>query len=104
MNPRARNPEATRTAILDSAESVFLKKGFADAAMSEIARRAKVTKSLIHHHFSSKDGLWEQVKMRRFAAYGEAQMQAMENTQPSAKLLRKSMEGYFRFLKDNPVS
>lgn len=98
----SRDPHATRKAILDAAESVFLERGFADASMSHIARQAKVTKSLLHHHFGSKDGLWEQVKVRRFSTYAEAQMQALENTESSAELLRESMQAYFRFLQANP--
>ena len=64
-----RNPEATKKAILDAAERVFFEKGFAQVSTSEIAEEAGVTKSLIHHHFGSKEALWAQVKMRRFKAY-----------------------------------
>ena len=102
MNAK-RDPEATRTAILDAAEEVFIDRGVADATTSEIARLAGVTKSLIHHHFGSKNGLWREVKVRRFAEYGTAQMKMLEESDPEAELLRDSMKMYFRFLQGSPA-
>jgi len=99
---RVRDPEATRSAILDAAESAFLSKGFAETSTAEIARRAGVTKSLIHHHFGSKEALWEEVKVRRFSVYAEQQMQLLRDQEPTAALLRDSMKMYFRFLRTNP--
>lgn len=104
MTARTRDPDATRAAILDAAEEVFLEKGYGATAMSAIARRAGVTKSLLHHHFDSKANLWAEVKQRRFRHYAEVQM-AMINESPDdqgAQVLRDSFDFYFRFLQQNP--
>ena len=74
MTARTRNPEATRAAILDAAEKVFLDKGYGETSMSQIAAEAAVTKSLLHHYFGSKDNLWTKVKTRRFAVYADHQL------------------------------
>ncbi len=74
---RRRDPEATRLAILDAAEAIFVEKGFAAASMSDIAARAVVTKSLIHHHFGSKEELWVEVKRRSVEEYAKAQRAIM---------------------------
>jgi AcrR family transcriptional regulator len=50
--------------ILASAQKHFLEKGFAGASINEIAKEAKVNKSLIYHHYGSKEGLWKAVKKR----------------------------------------
>ncbi|MFH1983526.1 MAG: TetR/AcrR family transcriptional regulator [Pseudomonadota bacterium] len=97
-----RDPEATRHALLEAAEAVFLEKGFGNTALSEIARRAGITKSLIHHHFGSKELLWKAVKERRIDAYAEDQMAMLETTEPTDDLLKSSIKLYFRFLKSNP--
>ena len=97
-----RDPEATRQALLDAAETVFLEKGFGDTALSEIARRARITKSLIHHYFGSKEALWREVKQRRFDHYAKDQLAMLTNAEPVAELLRNSVKLYFRFLKNNP--
>lgn len=99
---RARDPEAKRSAILDAAEEAFLEKGFAETSTARIAERAGVTKSLIHHHFGSKEALWSEVKTRRFRLYSEEQMALLREQQPSAALLRESMKMYFRFLREHP--
>ena len=97
-----RDPEATRKALLDAAETVFLEKGFGNAALSEIARRAGMTKSLIHHYFGSKENLWRETKQRRFDHYAEEQMRMLDESEPTAELLQNSVKLYFRFLKKNP--
>ncbi len=99
---RAHDSEATRNAILDAAEEVFLAKGFSGTATSEIAERAGVTKSLIHHHFGSKEGLWRDVKMRRFSAYASKQIEMLREAPPSLDLVKGSFEFYFRFMQQNP--
>jgi TetR/AcrR family transcriptional regulator len=102
MSARTRDPEATREAILDAAEEAFLTRGFAETSTASIARKADVTKSLIHHHFGSKEALWEAVKVRRFSVYSEQQMEMLRQQEPSAELLRESMKMYFRFLREHP--
>jgi len=97
-----RDPEATRKALLDAAEAVFLEKGFGNTALSEISRRAGMTKSLIHHYFGSKENLWQEVKQRRFDHYAHRQLDMLKDAAPTAGLLRNSVELYFRFLKQNP--
>ncbi len=98
-----RNPEATRQSLLEAAESVFLEKGFGNTALSEIARRAGITKSLIHHYFNSKENLWQEVKQRRIDNYADQQMAMLQQAaEPTDNLLRSSMKLNFRFLKANP--
>lgn len=97
-----RDPDATRTAILDAAERVFLSHGFSAASLSDVAGAASVTKSLIHHHFGSKKGLWEAVKERRFIPYAEQQLEMMRGAPASADLVRTSFEAFFQYLQDNP--
>lgn len=98
-----RNPEATRTAILDAAEKIFLAKGYGESSMSAIAAEAHVNKSLIHHHFGSKENLWTEVKVRRFSVYADHQLEMIEQADPTEDLLKESMKEYFQFLKGNPV-
>lgn len=101
--PATRDPDRTRNAILDAAFSQFVAKGFADVTMREIAEQSGVTKSLIHHHFGSKEALWEAVKDHAFARYAEEQRAELENAEtPDAGLLERGVVNYFRFLKDNP--
>ncbi len=49
--------EARKKQILKAAESVFAKRGFQQATISEIAKQAKVSEASIYEHFSTKEGL-----------------------------------------------
>jgi len=97
-----RDAEATRGALLQAAEQVFLEKGFGNTSLSEIAKRAGITKSLIHHYFGTKRELWREVKTVRFMQYAERQMAMLRDAQPSVELLRASLAFYFDFLRRNP--
>ncbi|MCG8457640.1 MAG: TetR/AcrR family transcriptional regulator, partial [Holophagales bacterium] len=101
---RRRDPEATRRAILDAAEELFVCHGPAATSMSQVANKAGVTKSLIHHHFGSKDELWSEVQQRHFEEYFEIQMQLLDTGDSTADLLEESIVAYFRFLQRNPKS
>ncbi len=98
-----RDPDLTRERILAAAQALFVEKGFAAVSMREIAARSGVTKSLIHHHFGSKEALWELVKEQAFAAYAEGQTADLERAdEPDAELLKDAVARYFHFLKDHP--
>ncbi|WP_199430226.1 TetR/AcrR family transcriptional regulator [Qaidamihabitans albus] len=51
--------ESTRSALVDSAVKLFTKRGYAGTSLDEIARRARVTKGALYHHFSGKQALFE---------------------------------------------
>ncbi|MEM8931649.1 MAG: TetR/AcrR family transcriptional regulator [Acidobacteriota bacterium] len=100
---RRRDPEATRLAILDAAEDLFVSHGPAATSLSQIAKKAEVTKSLIHHHFGSKEELWRAVQERHFADYFDMQMRLLEEADdPDTNLLEQSMVAYYRFLQEHP--
>jgi TetR/AcrR family transcriptional regulator len=66
---RVRDPEGTRTAVLDAAERLFAENGFAATSMRDISSESGVSHPLIHHHFGSKDDLYTAVKRRLVEGY-----------------------------------
>ena len=101
-DPRTRDPERTRDAILRAAELEFLQHGLRGTTVSAIAKRAGVTKSLIHHHFGAKLELWRVVKSRRMTEHAEEQLRLLGSEPLDESLAVRSMEAYFRFLQQNP--
>jgi AcrR family transcriptional regulator len=57
--------EATYEALLDSAAACFIESGFAATSLDAVARRARVTKGAIYHHFASKRDLFMAVLERQ---------------------------------------
>ncbi|OQO89294.1 TetR family transcriptional regulator [Saccharomonospora piscinae] len=51
--------ESTRGALLDSAVALFTERGYAGTSLDEIARRSRVTKGALYHHFSGKQAIFE---------------------------------------------
>lgn len=99
---KSRQKQSKRDAILDAAEKIFIERGFAETSMSKIARTARVTKSLIHHHFGSKVQLWNEVKRRRFRQYYEVQKAAFDSATPNSEYLVEAVERFFDLFKGDP--
>src|SRR5690348_8460174 len=51
--------ESTRKALVDSAVELFTKRGYAATSLDAIAKRARVTKGALYHHFGGKQALFE---------------------------------------------
>jgi TetR/AcrR family transcriptional regulator len=102
MARRPRDAEATRKAILDKAEELFVRQGVGSTSMAQISAACGCANSLIVHHFQSKKGLWNAVKDRAFEGF-VAKSKAMFSGKPvSVQDLRETTVAYFRLLQDNP--
>lgn len=49
----------TRNILLDSAESVFFEKGFANTTLMDVANHAGLTRGAIYWHFKNKNDMFE---------------------------------------------
>lgn len=61
--------EQTRQALLEAAEQVFGRQGFAATRLSDIAEAANVTRGAIYHHFGNKQDLINALQQERFNPY-----------------------------------
>jgi TetR/AcrR family transcriptional regulator len=93
----------TKEAILKAAESLFIERGFAATPTSLIARKANVTKSLIHHYFGSKEQLWREIKRRRLHHYFEMQKNQLALAEPNAQCLEDAIVNFFELMKSDPA-
>lgn len=95
-----RNRHAGRrfTAILDAAEIVFAKNGFAGASVREIANKAGVAQALIHYHFNTKEKLFEAMAARRSDEINDARAKNLDRilNDESAATLERIVEALFR--------
>ncbi|ODT48160.1 TetR/AcrR family transcriptional regulator [Devosia sp. 63-57] len=64
--------EATRTALLDAARSLFAKKGYAGTSTPEIVAAAGVTRGALYHHFPDKLALFAAVVVEEHRAVADA--------------------------------
>ena len=71
-----RRRERTRTALLDAAEDVFVRRGFNGASLDEIAETAGFTRGAIYKNFDGKEDLFfavmDRINERARERFGEA--------------------------------
>jgi AcrR family transcriptional regulator len=70
MAPRP-SADATRARILGAALDLFADRSYDGASTREIAARAGVTQPLLHHHFGSKEELWQAAVASLFGRLNE---------------------------------
>ncbi len=63
---RVRDGKATRKRIVRAALKEFTDKGYEATTISRIAKRARVSKQLLSHHFPTKERLFQEVHDLRF--------------------------------------
>jgi AcrR family transcriptional regulator len=54
--------------IIDAAEKVFAKQGFANAKMEDVAKELSISKGTIYFYFASKENLYMAITYRAFQA------------------------------------
>jgi AcrR family transcriptional regulator len=103
---RARDPEATRQALLDAAIELFGRNGFDATSVQSIVEQAQVTKGGFYHHFESKQALLHEIH-DRFIEYHLERMRELLATAdlPAEELLRRlvrdvMLEGAVRWRDD----
>jgi len=91
-----------KSSIIDAALQVFGEKGYYNATIAEIARRASVSEATIYEHFGSKEDLL-------FAIPGEITSTAVEFLEGMAPYIkgaenriRAIIYGYYNLYRDNP--
>jgi AcrR family transcriptional regulator len=89
-------------AILKGAESIFAKKGFHEATISEIARKSKVSEATIYEYFSSKEELLFSIPAQTTHQYVEKNREILKYIQGAASKLRFLIYRHLGLYAENP--
>jgi TetR/AcrR family transcriptional regulator len=100
--PRVRDPDATRAAVLAAAERLFAERGFANTSLRDISTASGVSHPLIHHHFGSKEELYQAVKRRLVEDYAQRFPHAARATNRPLNL-GPEMRRLMAYIGDNPL-
>ncbi len=103
------NHAATRQDLLTAGACVFAARGFREATIREICRRARANVAAVNYHFGGKDGLYSEVlaegqrlKRQQFAVPDGATSVAA--TDPAAELARFIRAMVTEMLTESPDS
>lgn len=93
--------KARREEILKAAQKVFAKKGFHDATISDVAKRARVSDTTIYEYFSTKEDLLFSIPLEttRKGLEWEANLNYMRG---AANKIRALIYSYLQFYQNNP--
>jgi TetR/AcrR family transcriptional regulator len=97
---RGRDPESTRTAVIDAAERLFAERGFSATSMRDISAASGISHPLIHHHFGSKEALYSAVKRRVVEGYARRFPVAARATNRPLSI-RAEMRRILTYLSEN---
>lgn len=88
--------------IIDAATAEIYEKGYHDAKISEIARRADMTPSAIYKHFASKSDILFSIPLENSIQFFEILENDLQGIEGNENLLRKLIWSLFRFYELHP--
>jgi AcrR family transcriptional regulator len=86
---------STKQRILDSAEALFARHGFAGASLRQVTSSAQVNLAAVNYHFGSKENLVNEVFRRRLDTLNEQRLQALEAVLAQAEWSLEHVLGAF---------
>jgi AcrR family transcriptional regulator len=96
-----KNPTKAST-ILNAAEHVFANKGFHEATISDIAKKANVSEATIYDYFSSKEELLFSIPKEETLRHLEKSEELLQYIQGAANKLRMLIYRHLNLYNKNP--
>ncbi|MDD2286095.1 MAG: TetR/AcrR family transcriptional regulator [Bacteroidales bacterium] len=89
--------------ILETAERLFLEKGYVMTSTTEIAAEAGCNQALVHYYFRTKEKLFDSIFEKRFSAFFNAIFDFNFNNNLSfEQKIRQIIESHFDLLSAHP--
>lgn len=92
----------TEEKIVEAAQKIFQKKGFAGARMQEIADEAGINKAMLHYCFKNKELLFEAIFMKAFSQLAPQINEIFNSNESVFDKIRKFTSSYISFVIENP--
>ena len=93
---------SSRDKILDAAETLFAKRGYAGIGLSEVAEAAGLGKSSLFHHFRNKPQLYVSVATRTLACSEDRLMRSLAAGGDLMTRLERWLDVLIDVLAENP--
>ena len=90
-----------RQKILDSAEKLFISRGFASVSTNDIAREAGCNHALIHYYFGNKEELFRQLFLEKIEQVLTTLMTYITTDKPVLDQVDCLVDAYFDYLSVN---
>ncbi|MBN2646055.1 MAG: CerR family C-terminal domain-containing protein [Desulfuromonadaceae bacterium] len=99
----SQDPTTTKEKLLSVAIEVFVEKGYRDATLAEICRRAGANGAAVNYHFGSKETLYQEAWRCAFAASVQAHPQdgGVPGDSPATERLRGQIRALIKRIADD---
>jgi AcrR family transcriptional regulator len=93
---------STEQLILETAEKLFLEKGFAMTSTTEIARIAGCNQALVHYYFRTKENLFQSIFENKFRMLISTLPIDNQSNKSFEEKLASIVEAHFELIRSNP--
>lgn len=90
------------TALLDGAEALFARQGFAATTIKQIGAKAGVNPALIYYYFPNKARLYHAVLERRLGSFARRGLTDVASDLAPLQAVRRFLLDYARMLREAP--
>jgi len=102
MNPQVKvKPDDTRARIVEAAEALFLRLGYAKTAVADIAAELKMSPANVYRFFPSKNAIVEAICQRCLAEVEEQAWAIARAKCPAADRLERLVVDILKYHKEN---
>lgn len=103
LEPLPAHRPSRRSDIIDAAIRQFARKGFVDAAISDVAEEADVVVTAVYYHFSGKEELFSAAVNRVFKSISDVVTAARGDAESgSAASLDAAIDAVWNWIDDHP--
>lgn len=103
-NTKIRDGEATKKKIIKKAEKLFSQKGFNGVSIRDLANACGMSGALILHHFKSKDGIYDAVRLALIKEYIPLFENTTDYEDDLFSFIENVIRGAFTFHRKNPIA
>jgi len=93
--------KTTEQAIIEAAEDLFLKKGYAKTSTVEIAKVAGCNQALVHYYYRSKENLFRLIFEKKAKMFVSSIIQTGGEDLPFEEKLKIRIAGHFEMVRAN---
>jgi AcrR family transcriptional regulator len=105
MNPQVKiRPDDTRARIVEAAEALFMRLGYAKTAVADIAAELKMSPANVYRFFPSKNAIVEAICQRCLAEVEEQAWAIARAKAPAAEKLERLFVDILKYHKENLVT
>jgi AcrR family transcriptional regulator len=102
LSRKEREKKFRESVMVEAAEELFVKKGFDNVTMNEIAGKAEFTKRTLYRYFNSKEDLFFAVALKGFKKMAEYCQQGFAKGDKGFEKLSNGLHAYLDFAQKNP--